>query len=70
MEGRHVQSLPNCGGADKFAVVKVEGASQPVVAAKSKVASVCPVGWKLVPKSFNAKTQAFAYTAKPGRCSA
>jgi hypothetical protein len=66
MGGRHVQSRPNCGGADRFAVVKVGRAPQSMVAAKSKVASVCPVGWKLVPKSFNAKTQAFACTAKPG----
>lgn len=66
MGGRHVQSHPNCGGADKFATVKVEGASPPALATKPMAASVCPAKWKLVSKSFNAKTGAFACTAKPG----
>jgi hypothetical protein len=65
--GRHVQSRPNCGGPDKFATVKVEAAApQPSTVTKSSAASVCPTGWKLVPKSFNAKTKAFACSAKPG----
>ena len=66
--GRHVQSRPNCGGPDKFATVKVEGANvpSPAPAAKPTAASVCPAKWKLVSKSFNAKTGAFACSAKPG----
>jgi hypothetical protein len=69
MGGRHVQSRPNCGGADKFAVVKVEAAPQAVAPARSAAAvaaSLCPTGWKLVSKSFNTKTKAFACSAKPG----
>jgi hypothetical protein len=57
MGGRHVQSRPNCGGPDKFATVKVEGASVP---------SPAPAAKPTVSKSFNAKTGAFACSAKPG----
>jgi len=69
MGGRHVQSHPNCGGADKFAVVKVLEAaplSQAPVSSRSAAASACPKDWKLVRKSYNAKTKAFACSAKPG----
>lgn len=61
--GRHVQSHPNCGGADKFASVTVVAAAP---TAKPTAANACPAGWKLVPKSFNSKTGAFACTAKAG----
>lgn len=66
MGGRHVQSHPNCGGGDKTTVVKVEGAAKAGATAKSAAASVCADKWKLVSKSFNAKTGAFACSAKPG----
>jgi hypothetical protein len=66
MGGRSVQSHPNCGGADKFATVKVEGPSKAAVPATVTAASACPAKWKLVPKSFNAKNKAFACSAKPG----
>lgn len=68
--GRHVQSHPNCGGADKTATVKVEGTAAPVATAaptaKPTPASLCPSPWKLVSKSHNAKTGAYACSAKPG----
>ena len=68
MGGRHVQSHPNCGGADKSTTVVVTEGDKPMAAkaAMPVAASVCPDKWKLVPKSSNAKTGAFACSAKPG----
>jgi hypothetical protein len=66
MGGRHVQSHPNCGGADKTVVVKVEGPAKSGAMTKSAAASACPDKWKLVSKSFSAKTGAFACSARPG----
>jgi hypothetical protein len=76
--GRSVQSHPNCGGADKMATVTITEAAKPAAApvaepakpamAKTTLtaATACPAKWKLVSKSFNAKTGAFSCSAKPG----
>ena len=72
MGGRHVESHPNCGGADKFATVTVtagDKAATPNPAKPAKAAtaaSVCPAGWSVVAKSFNAKTGAYTCGAKAG----
>ncbi len=78
MGGRHVQSHPNCTGTDKMATVTITEVPKPVVAAPAPApapvakpapvtaANVCPTIWKVVPKSFNAKTGAFSCSAKPG----
>lgn len=76
MGGRHVQSHPNCTGADKTATVTITEAPKPVAAANAPAAAakpvavtaanVCPQNWKVVPKSFNAKSGAFSCSAKPG----
>ena len=68
MGGRHVQSHPNCGGADKSTTVVVTEGDKAMAgkAAMPAAASACPDKWKLVPKSSNAKTGAFACSAKPG----
>lgn len=67
MGGRHVQSHPNCGGADKFATVTVQDAGKSAAGGKSAAAAAaCPAGWKVVAKSTNAKTGAFACSAKAG----
>lgn len=70
MGGRNVESHPNCGGGDKFATVTVTdggkaGTAAPA-AAKPSAATVCAAPWKLVAKSFNAKTGAYSCSAKPG----
>ena len=79
--GRHVQSHPHCTGADKTATVTITEGSKPMIAApvaptpaaKSAAvtlavtaANVCPENWKVVPKSFNAKSGTFSCSAKPG----
>jgi hypothetical protein len=64
--GRNVQNHPNCGGGEKAFLLKVEGAAKATAMAKPAAATVCPDKWKLVPKSFNAKTGAFSCSAKPG----
>ncbi len=77
MGGRHVQSHPNCTGTDKMATVTITEAPKPVAAAPVApapaakpvvvtAANVCPENWKVVPKSFNAKSGAFSCSAKPG----
>lgn len=71
MGGRHVESRPNCGGPDKFTTVTVtEGAkttaSKPADMAKPSAASVCKTPWKVVAKSFNAKTGAYTCATKAG----
>ena len=77
MGGRHVQSHPNCTGTDKMAMVTITEAPKPVIAAPAApvpaakpvavtAANVCPDNWKVVPKSFNAKSGAFSCAAKPG----
>lgn len=77
MGGRHVQSHPNCTGPDKTATVTITEAPKPVIAApvvpapvakpvQVTAANVCPESWKVVPKSFNAKSGAFSCSAKPG----
>ena len=60
--GRSVQSHPNCGGDTKVGSVEVSGAAKTASATSSQ----CPDGWKSVKKSTNAKTGAFACSAKPG----
>jgi len=66
--GRNVQNHPNCGGQERAVDVVVTAADKPVAAATAMPAatSACPDKWKLVPKSSNAKTGAFACSAKPG----
>jgi hypothetical protein len=77
MGGRHVQSHPNCTGTDKMATVTITEAPKPIVSAPAApapaakpvvvtAANVCPENWKVVPKSFNAKSGAFSCSAKPG----
>jgi hypothetical protein len=73
MGGRHVESHPNCGGGDKFATVTVTpgdkaagGMAKPASTAKATAATVCPAGWTVVAKSFNAKTGAYTCSAKAG----
>ncbi len=78
MGGRHVQSHPNCTGMDKTATVTITEAPKPVAAPAPAApapaakpvavtaANVCPENWKVVPKSFNAKSGAFSCSAKPG----
>lgn len=65
--GRNVKSHPNCAGPERAVMVTVtEGAKTAGKAAASAAAAACPAPWKLVPKSVNAKTGAFACSAKPG----
>ena len=64
MGGRHVQSHPNCAGADKFATVTVTGKSRATASAKTD--GLCPSGWRLMAKSHNSKTGAFTCLAQPG----
>lgn len=78
MGGRHVQSHPNCTGTDKTATVTITEAPKPLAVAAPATpapvakpvvvtaANVCPENWKVVPKSFNAKSGAFSCSAKPG----
>ena len=75
MGGRNVESHPNCGGGDKFATVTVTDAGKGAAAAsgtakpaatKPSAATVCAAPWKLVAKSFNAKSGAYSCSAKPG----
>lgn len=63
--GRNVQNHPNCGGEEKAVDVTItDSSAKPVTGAAAT--SICPAGWKLVGKSKNAKTGAFACSAKPG----
>lgn len=71
MGGRHVESHPNCGGPDKSATVTVtpgdKAAAAGVKPGKPVAATaVCPAGWNVVPKSFNARTGAYTCGAKAG----
>ena len=63
--GRNVQNHPNCSGPERAVDVTVTGAEKAAAASKT-AAPACPTGWKLVPKSANAKTGAFSCAAKPG----
>lgn len=72
MGGRHVESHPNCGGADKFATVTVTEGAKPVAVAPvpapataATASTVCKAPWKLSGK-FNAKTGAYTCAAKAG----
>ncbi len=65
--GRNVQSHPNCAGPERAVAVTVTaGEKAAAKPAASAAAAVCPAKWKLVPKSFKAKTGAYACSAKPG----
>ncbi len=78
--GRSVESHPNCAGPDKTASVTVTEVVKPVVAAAPPVpakpaapvkaaptaATVCAETWKVVPKTFSAKTGAYSCSAKAG----
>lgn len=64
--GRNVQSHPNCAGPERAAAVTVTGSTKATAKAGMNAASACPAPWKLVPKSANAKTGAFACSAKRG----
>jgi len=80
--GRNVQNHPNCAGPERAVDITVAGVDMPAAkpaamapAAAPKAtaapvaptaATVCPAGWKLVAKSFKAKTGAFSCAAKPG----
>jgi hypothetical protein len=75
--GRHVESHPNCGGADKFATVTVtEGARAMMAApamsgsagamAKPSASGVCQSPWRLVSRSFSARTGAYTCAARAG----
>lgn len=71
MGGRSVESHPNCGGGDKMATLTVTGmavakSAAPMVPGAPSAATVCKAPWKLVAKSFNAKTGAYACSAKSG----
>lgn len=70
--GKNVQNRPNCAGPERAVDITITEAPKPAAAAapappaKDAAAALCPSGWKLVPKSANAKTGAFACSAKPG----
>ncbi len=66
--GRNVQNHPNCGGQERAVDITVTGAEKPAATAMPGKAAApsCPDGWKLVPKSVNAKTGAYSCSAKPG----
>jgi hypothetical protein len=67
--GRNVQNHPNCAGQEKAVDITVAEAAKPAVAAKSmplKATEVCAAPWKLLAKTFNAKTGAYSCSAKPG----
>lgn len=70
MGGRHVESHPNCGGADKTTTVTITEGAKPAMASvaptKATAATVCLAPWKLAAKSFNAKTGAYTCGAKAG----
>lgn len=64
--GRNVQSHPNCAGPERAVAVTVTGSAATAGKASASAANLCPTSWKLVPKSSNAKTGAFACSAKRG----
>jgi len=67
--GRNVQNHPNCAGQEKAVDITVAEAAKPMEAAKPaplKATEVCTAPWKLVAKTFNAKTGAYACSAKAG----
>jgi hypothetical protein len=67
--GRNVENHPNCGGQEKAVDITVADAGKSGVAAKAvplKASEVCATPWKLVAKTFNAKTGAYSCSAKPG----
>ena len=64
--GKNVQNHPNCGGQERAVDITITGAGKSVAAGKLQAADVCASGWKVVGKTFNAKTGAFACSAKAG----
>ncbi len=64
--GRNVQNHPNCGGQERAVDITVTGTAQAAAKPGKLAAPTCPDGWKLVAKSTNAKTGAYACSAKPG----
>jgi hypothetical protein len=67
--GRNVQNHPNCAGQEKAVDITVAEAAKPMEAAKPaplKATEVCTAPWKLVAKTFNAKTGAYSCSAKAG----
>jgi hypothetical protein len=64
--GKNVQNHPNCGGQERAVDVVIADTATPAAAGKPQAASVCASGWKVVGKTFNAKTGAFTCGAKAG----
>jgi hypothetical protein len=64
--GRNVQNHPNCGGQERAVDITITGAEKSVAAGKLKAADVCASGWKVLGKTFNAKSGAFTCGAKAG----
>ena len=64
--GRNVQNHPNCAGQEKAVDITVTGPVEPAKPVALKAADVCAAPWKLVAKSFNAKTGTYTCGAKAG----
>lgn len=64
--GKNVQSHPNCGGQERAVDITITGAGKAAAAGKLRAADVCASGWKVLGKTFNAKTGAFTCSAKAG----
>ena len=64
--GKNVQNHPNCGGQERAVDITITGAEKSAVAGKLQDADVCASGWKVVGKTFNAKTGTFTCSAKAG----